>query len=153
MKITNKVPEGTESAAVFILLVMEGELSAGQLVAFLMYVNMVVQPFRVAGFVISLFQRAAVASDRLFEVLSLSPEIADAPSGQAPTVIRGDIDIRDLSFSYPGMETQALDGINLSTLYCISGLSNSIFTHSMGGLIRNGVGSMPASSSSGSIAA
>ena len=72
-------------------LVIEGELSAGQLVAFLMYVNMVVQPFRVAGFVISLFQRAAVASDRLFEVLSLDPEITDAPSGNAPDLIRGDI--------------------------------------------------------------
>ena len=94
-------------------LVMEGELSAGQLVAFLMYVNMVVQPFRVAGFVISLFQRAAVASDRLFEVLSLSPEITDAPSGQAPAHIRGEIEIRDLSFRYPGYETDALSGVDL----------------------------------------
>ena len=94
-------------------LVMEGELSIGQLVAFLMYLNMVVQPFRVAGFVISLFQRAAVASDRLFEVLSLSPEITDAPTGEAPAQIRGDIEIRDLTFSYPGYETEALAGVNL----------------------------------------
>jgi ATP-binding cassette subfamily B protein len=95
-------------------LVMQGELSAGQLVAFLMYVNMVVQPFRVAGFVISLFQRAAVASDRLFEVLSLSPEITDAPSGAAPAVIRGDIEIRNLDFTYPGSEVPALSNVNLS---------------------------------------
>ena len=95
-------------------LVTEGDLTAGALVAFLMYVNMVVQPFRVAGFVISLFQRAAVASDRLFEVLSLSPEIEDRPSGRAPASIRGDIHIRDLSFSYPGTDTPALSSIHLA---------------------------------------
>lgn len=95
-------------------LVMEGELSAGALVAFLMYVTMVVQPFRVAGFVISLFQRAAVASDRLFEVLSLSPEITDAPSGNAPAQIRGEIEVRNLTFRYPGYETEALSGVNLT---------------------------------------
>jgi ATP-binding cassette subfamily B protein len=94
-------------------LVMEGELSAGQLVAFLMYVTMVVQPFRVAGFVISLFQRAAVASNRLFEVLSLSPEITDAPSADAPAHIRGEVEIRNLTFSYPGYEAEALAGVNL----------------------------------------
>ena len=65
-------------------LVLQGELSVGALVAFFMYVNMVVQPFRVAGFIINLFQRAAVASDRLFEVLSLDPEIEDRPSGATP---------------------------------------------------------------------
>ncbi len=95
-------------------LVIEGEMTAGEFVAFFMYVNMVVQPFRVAGFIISLFQRAAVASDRLFEVLSLSPEITDAPTGDTPRRITGDLEIRNLSFSYPGHEQQALDCINLS---------------------------------------
>ncbi len=94
-------------------LVMEGELSVGKLVAFLMYVNMVVQPFRVAGMVISLFQRAAVASNRLFEVVSLDPEIRDAPTGAAPARIRGKLEIRDLDFRYPGTETAALSGVNL----------------------------------------
>jgi ATP-binding cassette subfamily B protein len=78
-----------------------------------MYVNMVVQPFRVAGFIISLFQRAAVASNRLFEVLSLDPEISDAPTGAAPAQIRGEIEVRDLSFTYDRQINPALDGINL----------------------------------------
>jgi len=95
-------------------LVIEGEMTAGELVAFFMYVNMVVQPFRVAGFIISLFQRAAVASNRLFEVLSLSPEITDAPTGDTPHHITGDIEFRNLSFTYDGHQQQALDCINLS---------------------------------------
>lgn len=94
-------------------LVMEGQLSTGEFIAFFMYVGMVVQPFRVAGFVISLVQRAAVASDRLFEVLHLSPEITDAPTGAAPATIRGQLEIRDLSFTYPNTSEPALTGINL----------------------------------------
>ncbi len=94
-------------------LVIEGELSAGQFIAFFMYVNMVVQPFRVAGFIISLVQRAAVASDRLFEVVNLEPEIADKPTGAAPEQIHGALEIRNLTFSYGNAEP-ALRDINLS---------------------------------------
>ncbi len=95
-------------------LVTQGRMTAGELVAFFFYVNMVVQPFRVAGFMVSLFQRAAVASDRLFEVLSLPPEIADHPTGDAPPAIRGDVEIRDLSFTYPGQTRSALSGVSLT---------------------------------------
>ncbi|MGE0625300.1 MAG: ABC transporter ATP-binding protein [Pseudomonadales bacterium] len=94
-------------------LVTQGEMTAGELVAFFFYVNMVVQPFRVAGFMVSLFQRAAVASDRLFEVLSLPPEIADRPTGDAPAVIRGDVEIRGLTFTYPGHTRPVLSGVSL----------------------------------------
>ena len=58
-------------------LVLSGAITVGTFTAFFMYVNMVVQPFRVAGFIVNLFQRAAVASDRLFEVFDLAPEIDD----------------------------------------------------------------------------
>jgi ATP-binding cassette subfamily B multidrug efflux pump len=95
-------------------LVLEGAMSVGELVAFFMYVNMVVQPFRVAGFMVNLFQRAAVASDRLFEVITLSPEIADEPSETTPAVIRGDVEIRDLTFAYEEGRRPALDHISLT---------------------------------------
>ncbi len=95
-------------------LVLSGDMTPGALVAFLMYVNMVVQPFRVAGFMVNLFQRAAVASDRLFEVLSLEPEIRDRPTGTAPAPIRGDLEIRDLSFRYGDGLPPVLDRVSLS---------------------------------------
>lgn len=95
-------------------LVLEGSISIGTLVAFFMYVSMVVQPFRVAGFIINLFQRAAVASDRLFEVLSRAPEIEDRPSGQTPEHIIGTIEFRDLSFTFEDASTPALRHVSLS---------------------------------------
>jgi ATP-binding cassette, subfamily B, multidrug efflux pump len=94
-------------------LVLQGDISVGVLVAFFMYVNMVVQPFRVAGFIINLFQRAAVASDRLFEVLSLDPEIDDRPSGATPAHIRGEIEFRDLSYTFDGARAAALSHVDL----------------------------------------
>jgi ATP-binding cassette subfamily B protein len=95
-------------------LVQQGAMTVGALVAFTMYMNMVVQPFRVAGFLINLFQRAAVASDRLFDVLSRGPEIEDRPSGVTPDRIRGEIRFRALDYSYPGAATPALQQVSLT---------------------------------------
>ncbi len=94
-------------------LVLRGELSVGGFVAFFMYVAMAVAPFRVAGFIINLFQRAAIASDRLFEVIALEPEIPDRPSGSAPTRIRGSIQLRHLDWRYPDRRTAALTDVSL----------------------------------------
>ena len=94
-------------------LVTQDQLSVGQLIAFFFYMNMIVQPFRVAGFIVSLFQRAAVASNRLFEVFDLAPEITDAPSGATPAQITGDLRISNLTFTYENQSRPALDAINL----------------------------------------
>jgi ATP-binding cassette subfamily B protein len=94
-------------------MVLDGELSVGTFTAFFMYLGMVVQPFRVAGFIVNLFQRAAVASDRLFEIFDLAPEIPDVPSGHAPRVVRGEIDVRALTYRYEGAAHDALAGIDL----------------------------------------
>ncbi|NJN51529.1 MAG: ABC transporter ATP-binding protein [Gammaproteobacteria bacterium] len=94
-------------------LVMTGAMSVGVFVAFHMYLGMVVQPFRVAGFIVNLFQRAAVAAGRLFEIFDLEPEIADTPSGRTQPQIRGEIDIRHLTYRYQGATVSALDSVDL----------------------------------------
>lgn len=94
--------------------VLNGTLAVGDFVAFFMFVNMVVQPFRVAGFIVNLFQRAGVASRRLFEVFDRPAEIADEPAAEAPVELAGSIDIRHLSYRYPGTATKAIDDLSLS---------------------------------------
>ena len=94
-------------------LVLNGEMPLGNFVAFFMFVSMVVQPFRVAGFIVNLVQRAAVASDRLFEVIELDPEIADTPSGRTPSVLFGEITINHLTYCYPNSTQKVLDDLNL----------------------------------------
>ncbi len=94
--------------------VLNGSLAIGDFVAFFMFVNMVVQPFRVAGFIVNLFQRAGVASRRLFEVFDRPAEIPDAPAAQAPVELAGAIDIRDLHYRYPGATSNAIDGLSMT---------------------------------------
>ena len=95
-------------------LVLQGEMTVGEFTAFFLYVNMVAQPFRVAGFIVNLFQRAAVASDRLFEVFERGTEIEDAPRAGAPPRIQGEIALRGLTFSYAGAAQPALRDIDLA---------------------------------------
>jgi ATP-binding cassette subfamily B protein len=92
--------------------VLDGTLKVGDFVAFFMFVNMVVQPFRVAGFIINLFQRASVASNRLFEVYDLKPEIPDTSADDVPTEIHGHIEVKRLSYRYPNAQTNALNDIS-----------------------------------------
>jgi len=116
--MTAWMPTLTAASSLIILgyggwLVETHALTVGVFTAFFMYLNMVVQPFRVAGFIVNLFQRAAVASDRLFEIFDLAPEVADRPSGATPRQVRGQIDVRHLSFRYEGATTNALSDIDL----------------------------------------
>ena len=94
--------------------VLNGSLSVGNFVAFFMFVNMVVQPFRVAGFIVNLFQRAGVASRRLFEVYDRPAEITDAPVAEAPAEIAGSLLIEHLRYRYPGASVDAVDDLSLS---------------------------------------
>ena len=95
-------------------LVMEGELPLGDFVAFFMFLNMVVGPFRVAGFIINLFQRAAVASNRLFEVFDLEPEIPDQPKLTAPKQIKGKIELKHISYTYPGSDQKVVRDVSVA---------------------------------------
>ncbi len=115
--MTAWMPSLADICVLFILgyggyMVLQGQMPIGNFVAFITLVNMVVQPFRVAGFIVNLFQRAAVASDRLHEVMDLEPEISDAPSGSTPAQIQGDIVIRHLSYRYPGSDQTVIDDVS-----------------------------------------
>ncbi len=94
-------------------LVMNGEMTVGEFTAFFMYVNMIVQPFRVAGFMVNLFQRAGVASDRLHEVIDLDREIPDQPADGVPAHIEGAMSLRDLHYRYEETRAPVLQGLDL----------------------------------------
>ena len=93
--------------------VLAGELSVGDLVFFLACLNMLLQPIRMAGMFVAMLQRGAVATRRLFEIYDAEPEIADAPTGDTPALIRGEFEFRHLSFSYPRAQAPVLDDITL----------------------------------------
>ena len=94
-------------------LVLNNEISVGDLVFFFACLNMLLQPIRMAGMFVTLVQRAAVATDRLFEIYDAEPEITDRPTHNTPAIIRGEFEFRGLNFRYPRTDKLVLQEINL----------------------------------------
>ncbi|HEV3039283.1 MAG TPA: ABC transporter ATP-binding protein [Candidatus Angelobacter sp.] len=89
-------------------------ITAGSFVAFLTYIVQLTWPIIALGWVINIFQRGTASMARLNEILVARPEITDArvaPDLSSAETINGDIEFRNLSFSYNG--TPVLHNINL----------------------------------------
>src|SRR5262249_31984067 len=85
--------------------VIAGRISLGQFVAFSAYLTMLAWPMIAFGWVTNMLQRGMASWKRMLEVLDTEPAIADAVAtpvvpGFSRTVIRGDIEFRDLTFAY-----------------------------------------------------
>jgi len=81
-------------------LVIDGQLTLGELVAFTMYLSQIVQPVRQLGMVIPAVAIAAVAAQRIFEVLDTVPDVRDAPDAMPLPAITGHVRFENVSFSY-----------------------------------------------------
>ncbi len=95
--------------------VIEGTLTPGQLVSFLIYTMMVASPIAAFTGIYSQFQRAMGASERVFELLDTPPEMQDAPDATGLPPITGEVSFEDVSFNYAdGADTrEVLQAINL----------------------------------------
>ncbi|HEV8534966.1 MAG TPA: ABC transporter ATP-binding protein [Candidatus Limnocylindria bacterium] len=80
--------------------VAAGELTAGQLVAFLLYMGMVAGPVGMLAGQWTGIQQAFGAADRIFALLDTRPEVADLPDAVPIGAIRGEIEFDNVSFRY-----------------------------------------------------
>ncbi|MCY3832546.1 MAG: ABC transporter transmembrane domain-containing protein [Chloroflexi bacterium] len=80
--------------------VLDGRLSAGALIAFLIYGLTVAASFAGVVSLYSQVQEALGATKRVFEILDTAPDIRDQPGAQALTEVAGAISLRGLSFAY-----------------------------------------------------
>lgn len=81
-------------------LVIAGQLTPGQLIAFLLYTVMVASPIGVFTGLYSQFQQAIGASDRIFELLDTPPEMRDAPDAAPLPRITGEVRFEGVCFDY-----------------------------------------------------
>ena len=96
-------------------LVIAHRISIGQFVAFNTYMVMLIWPIIAVGWVVNLFERGTASVKRIDELLKAEPTIDDRaadPAIPANLVFRGEIEFRDLSFSYG--DTPVLRGISLT---------------------------------------
>ncbi len=81
-------------------LVIAGQLTPGQLVAFLLYTIMVASPIGIFTALYSQFQQAIGASDRIFDLLDTPPEMRDDPDAQLLPPIMGEVRFEGVTFDY-----------------------------------------------------
>jgi len=100
-----------------------GNITPGDFVAFMSYLNLLTWPMIAMGWVANLIQRSAASMRRINQILEEVPDIRDpgpleqgegrVPAGDFPRPMRGEVEIRDLDIRYPGQSGYALRGICL----------------------------------------
>ncbi len=95
--------------------ILQGELTLGELMMFLVYLTMLLDPLAtLAGSAVS-FQNNLAGLDRVLDVLEQDAELPtrDNAITVRREMIGGTISLRNVSFTYPGSATEVLHGINL----------------------------------------
>ena len=93
-------------------MVIEGELTIGQLIAFNMLSGRVSQPVIRLAQLWQDFQQVGVSVKRLGDILNSQKEYHDGRRATLPS-LKGKIDFKDVNFRYPGTEKMALRKISL----------------------------------------
>lgn len=97
-------------------LISRGIITIGDFVTLILYVESLVFPTALLGFTITAYQRGEVSIDRVESILTVEPEIQDTPDAIAlpPETTRGTLRATNLTYTYPGATTPALDRVNFT---------------------------------------
>ncbi|MBF8266580.1 MAG: transporter ATP-binding protein [Dehalococcoidia bacterium] len=80
--------------------VMEGQMTTGDLVAFLMYLNLLAMPVRMAAMTVNSFSRAISCGERIFYVLDAESPVKEKRNALVVPRVKGDVGFERVSFGY-----------------------------------------------------
>ncbi len=89
---------------------LNNELSVGKIADFFMYINILIFPFSMVGWVTSINQRAEASMARINEFLALKSEVVD--SGAPAYPVKGSIEFQNVSYVYPNTGIRALNNLS-----------------------------------------
>ncbi len=89
---------------------LANEISVGKIADFFMYINILIWPFSMVGWVTSVNQRAEASMSRINEFLEQVPEIINTNHSVYP--IRGEIEFRNVSYVYPNTGIKAVKNLS-----------------------------------------
>jgi len=92
-------------------LVLNGQLSAGVLIVFLLYLGKMYKPMRDLSKLTDTVSKAGVGYERIQEVLEIESKVRDLPRAKKAPKFKGKIEFEHVNFSYDG-ENQVLKDIN-----------------------------------------
>ncbi|MBD3258728.1 ATP-binding cassette domain-containing protein [candidate division GN15 bacterium] len=87
--------------------VIIGNVELSTIVAFLLYLGMLVWPLMAIGWVVSLYQRGTASLDRINNILNTEPGIQNVGDNLRTERIRGKVELRNLTFAYDSGESDA----------------------------------------------
>ncbi len=93
--------------------VMLGEMTLGWLVAYTQYLNMLLGPLRMTGWLVNLLERAVASGQRVFEILDTKSDIREKPDAVELPEVRGHVQMRNVWFRYDEASKWVLRGINI----------------------------------------
>ena len=94
-------------------LMMKGELSAADLVTFLLYINNFTEPVKKLVNFTEQFQNGYSGYERFLEIMSIAPDIKDKEDAQSLDRVKGEIQFEDVSFHYSENKENVLSHVNL----------------------------------------
>lgn len=92
--------------------VIDGTIGYGVIAEFILYVNMLTWPVTSLGWVTSIIQRAAASQQRINEFLDEKNDILSTDN--LDVLIKGDINVKNVSFVYPDSGIKALQDVSFS---------------------------------------
>ncbi len=97
-----------------VFLIQEKELTIGGLIAFNAYAGMIIGPFVSLGTQWQTIQNGLTAVARAERIFGTDPEIYDPPNAVALGDLKGNINFKDVHFTYEAGQPEVLKGINFS---------------------------------------
>jgi ATP-binding cassette subfamily B protein len=92
-------------------LMIEGEITPGDFVAFFLSIQRLIWPLISLGFVVSLIARGRAAYTRLEDIFNAVPDVVGG-ARTSPIAHLGELEVRDLSFAYRDGAPNVLDGVS-----------------------------------------
>ncbi len=94
-------------------MVLAGQMTVGQVVAFNAYLVMLAEPARQLTWLVNSAGEAAAGARRVFEVLDVRPEIQSPPDAVSLSALRGEVRFEHVWLHYKGEKQDALQDISL----------------------------------------
>ncbi|MEO1261015.1 MAG: ABC transporter ATP-binding protein [Bacteroidota bacterium] len=95
--------------------VAKGNITTGNIAEFIIYVNMLTWPVTALGWISSIIQQASASQKRINEFLNIEPQIINpVQEEQKHLGLKGSIEFKDVSFTYPHTGTKALKNLSFS---------------------------------------
>ncbi|NEN85868.1 ABC transporter ATP-binding protein [Paenibacillus elgii] len=96
------------------IMVLKDIITLGEFVAFNTYLSLLMGPIESLGRVVNLLQRGKASELRLLEIFNTQPDVVDDVIAKPEIqTIGGEIEIRDLTFSYPEAKRPSLRNVSL----------------------------------------